>query len=410
MSKVFTSAQILLPASQIDRSKWAVIACDQFTSEPEYWNQVEEKVGESPSTLSLIYPEVYLGGDDSRISKIRDTMIQYLRDGVFDTAVEDGYVFVIRTTESGRRLGLVGALDLEAYDFHPDRKALVRATEQTVASRIPPRMKVRLDASVESPHVMVLMEDIRYHILRDLSRKTDTLDKLYDVELMLGGGHLEGYAVTGQEAQHLNVLFDEMEDRCGGLLFAVGDGNHSLATAKACWEEIKKNLSDEEARSHPARYALVELCDLHDPSLVFEPIHRILFGGQMDAVTEYFEKALQREGMSLVPGDEIVFTQGDMRRQTAIQGRGDRLPVEVLQKVLDAYLEEHSEVEIDYIHGTDSLNNLVEESGGLGIALQAIDKQSLFPAIQAGGVLPRKTFSIGEAHEKRYYMECRKIR
>lgn len=493
MSNCFSPANILLPNDGIDMKKWSVIACDQFTSQADYWDAVEKYVGDAPSTLNVVFPEIYLGTienqendcnssgdgvkndketgrktkyasmtDDERIKYINTTMDTYLTDGTLKQAVADGYVLVERTTESGVRLGIVGLIDLDDYDFDPKKKTLIRATEGTVISRIPPRVKIRENAAIELPYVMLLVDDpidrqkidgcqcdtqedavniaaVKHGIIEYVYAIRDTLCKLYDTDLMQGGGHIRGYAVEGEAAKQVTEAFAAKQESSGGFLFAVGDGNHSLATAKTCWENIKKSgkFTEEQLKTHPARHALVEICNLHSEALEFKPIHRLLTNVDVKDMLSFFEAEITKQGLESTEGDEIVFeyvesgscdsakpangnevvSENNDGRCTApiknsginITNRGDRLPVEILQGILDKYLETHGNVEIDYIHGDEALHGLVKETKGCGIFLQSIDKSTLFPAINAGGVLPRKTFSIGEANEKRYYMECHKI-
>lgn len=496
MSNCFNPANILLPKENTDMEKWSVIACDQFTSQADYWNAVEKYVGDAPSTLNVVFPEIYLGnakndkncacenssGDDhatayaamsdsERIAYINSTMDKYLSDGTLQQAVTDGYVLVERTTESGVRLGIVGLVDLEDYDFDPKNPTLIRATEGTVISRIPPRVKIRENAAIELPHVMLLVDDpfdeaddtsdngkftgvdnieksmkesvdnignIEHGIIEYIYALKDSFRKLYDTELMQDGGHIRGYSIEGEAAKQVTAAFAKKQEQCGGFLFAVGDGNHSLATAKTCWEDIKKSgkYTDEQLKTHPARYALVEICNLHSKALEFKPIHRLLTKVNVEDMLAFFNEQLKEQGLESAEGNEIVFeyvkpshsinekfdeklTHSDKNTSGCdesgctcginITNRGDRLPVEILQGILDKYLELHEETEIDYIHGDDALHGLVKETKGCGIFLQSIDKSTLFPAINAGGVLPRKTFSIGEANEKRYYMECHSI-
>ncbi len=493
MSNCFNPANILLPNDCIDMEKWSVIACDQFTSQADYWDAVEKHVADAPSTLNVVFPEIYLGTitkqendcnssgdgvkndketgrktkyasmtDDERIKYINTTMETYLTDGTLKQVVADGYVLVERTTESGVRLGIVGLIDLDDYDFDPKKKTLIRATEGTVISRIPPRVKIRENAAIELPHVMLLVDDpidrqkidgcqgaiqedaaniaaVKHGIIEYVYAIRDTLRKLYDTELMQGGGHIRGYAIEGEAAKQVTEAFAAKQESCGGFLFAVGDGNHSLATAKTCWENIKKSgkFTEEQLKTHPARHALVEICNLHSEALEFKPIHRLLTNIDVKDMLSFFEAEITKQGLESTEGDEIVFeyvesgscdsakpangnevvSENNDGRCTApiknsginITNRGDRLPVEILQGILDKYLETHGNVEIDYIHGDEALHGLVKETKGCGIFLQSIDKSTLFPAINAGGVLPRKTFSIGEANEKRYYMECHKI-
>ncbi len=405
----FIPADILLPAPGVDPGRWAVVACDQYTSQPHYWKQAEELTKGVPSALNIVYPEVYLSEGEKRIAGIRSAMDRYLEAGVLTEQIHQGFVLVARTVPSGIRLGLVGALDLEHYDFTPGTDAPVRATEGTIASRIPPRVRIRQGAPIESPHVMVLIDDPEKELIEALYESRHDLPVLYDTDLMLGGGHITGYGIAGETARSTAEHIAAMESRSGGFFLAVGDGNHSLATAKACWEQIKASLTEEEQKEHPARYALVELVNLHSPALIFEPIHRVLFGADVDDLKKAFLADLAGRGMEAVPGSDIVYVHGTSREGLALKGAGDRLPVDVLQSFLDRYLEAHPGVEIDYVHGEDAVRELAEKDGNLGILLGPIDKNGLFPAIAAGGVLPRKTFSMGEAYEKRYYMECRRI-
>ena len=401
--------EILLPRVGTDLSRWAVVACDQYTSQPDYWQAVEEYVGEAPSTLKIVFPEIYLSEGEARIRHIQAEMQSYLEGGTLQTAVRDGFVLVERTTPSGVRPGLVALLDLEQYDFLPGSKTLVRATEGTILERIPPRVKIRTGAPLESPHVMVLLDDPARTVIEPLLAERDQLRPLYDFELMQGGGHLRGWAVEGARVAGVADALEALLAQSDGLLAAVGDGNHSLATARQCWLNLRGTLSEAERATHPARYALVELNNLHAPALVFEPIHRVLFGVDAQAVREDFARWCASRGASVSEGGEIVWIDASGERGVRLENAPSPLPVAVLQAFLDEWLAGHSGAEIDYIHGADVVRSLAERPDALGILLQPIDKGSLFPAIRQGGVLPRKTFSMGEAFEKRYYMECRKI-
>ena len=395
-----------MPDAAADFEKWAVVACDQFTSQPAYWQKAAQIVGDAPSTLNIVYPEVYLAEGDARIASIRQAMADYMRRGVLQTRVKNGFVLVRRVTESGERLGLVGRLDLEQYDFTPGTSAPVRATEGTILSRIPPRVRIRQGAPIESPHVMMLLADAAMRLIEPLAQME--LPKLYDTELMLGGGHISGFAVEGETAARTAELIARMQRESGGFFLAVGDGNHSLATAKACWEQIKPTLTAEQRASHPARFALCELVNLYSPALVFRPIHRVIFGADIDDLQSGFELYLRAHGMTLTEGGEITLVQNGERRGFAVSGRGERLPVDVLQKYLDQACGEKNGWSLDYVHGDEDAAGLAQ-NGAAAALLGAMDKRALFPAIAAGGVLPRKTFSMGEATEKRYYMECRAI-
>ena len=408
MKPCFLPADILLPREGTELYRWAVVACDQFTSRPDYWHQAEQIVGDAPSTLNIIYPEVYLSQGDARIIRIQETMRAYQAGGVLRQAVTDGFVLVRRTTESGERLGLVGKLDLEQYDYRPGARSAVRATEGTILSRIPPRVRIRKGAPVESPHVMMLVDDPGHTLIEPLA--SEPLPLLYDTDLMLGGGHLSGYAVTGEAAQRTAARIAAMQQAAPkGFFLAAGDGNHSLATAKACWEAEKEKLPAEQWEDHPARYALVEIVNLHSPALFFQPIHRVVFGAAADELVASLDASLAGLGMALIPGKEIVFTQGGREMGFDIAGRGDRLPLDLLQRGLDDWLSRHPSATLDYVHDAAEVRAHSAQGAAAGILLEGIPKDGFFAAIRAGGVLPRKTFSMGEGHEKRYYMECRAI-
>lgn len=404
MDTCFAPADILLPADDETARFWPVVACDQFTSQREYWQELEKLVGDRPSALNIVFPEVYLDEGYGRIESIQRHIRDYLSRGVLTERVHDGFVLVERSTRSGVRIGLVGKVDLDCYDYTPESKALIRATEGTVISRIPPRVKIRQGAEVESPHVMLLCDDRERELIEPLYARRKELPKLYDLELLMGGGHLRGYAVTGELAKKTQEIIARQQSR-SDLYLAVGDGNHSLATAKTCWEQIRPGLTEAERKSHPARYALAELVNLHCEALNFEPIHRVLFNVDVGKLIDDFTSAVP-----WAEGEDIVFIHKGGRRGVKLTAAGDRLPVDVLQTFLDRWLEAHPETEIDYVHGSAALEELSVKDGNCGMALKAMDKNALFPAIIAGGVLPRKTFSMGEAEEKRYYMECRKIR
>ena len=393
--------KILLPKDGVNMAKWAVVACDQFTSEPEYWNKVEKLVGEDPSTYKLILPEVYLENEDKeeRIKKINKVMERYLNKGTLEEKFE-GWVLVDRkTTEVESRKGLVLALDLEAYDYHKGAKTLIRATEGTVESRIWPRLAIRKEALVELPHIMVLIDDPNKTVIEPLFQKN--LEKIYDFDLMLDGGRIKGYKINDE------TMMAEIGEKLAklispdGLLFAMGDGNHSLATAKAHWEEIKTNLSEEEKENHPARWALVELINIHDEGLNFEPIHRVVFNVEADDLRHFLQG----------DGDLIEMVINDKESWgLEIKDYGSSLPVGNLQKGLDEYLANHLEAKIDYVHGEDAVRKIVNSyPKTVGFLLKGIKKEELFLTVEKDGALPRKTFSMGEANEKRYYLESRKI-
>lgn len=402
-------ADILLPAPGIDLEKWAVVACDQYTADAAYWRRVEQAVGDAPSTLRLIYPEIYLAQGLERIPEIQGAMRRYLAEGVLRTAVSQGFLLTRRVTQSGPRVGLMAALDLECYDYRPGSASLARATEGTILSRIPPRMKIREGAALESPHVMLLLDDPGDTVLGPLERACAREAPLYDTPLMEGGGQVTGWAVTdAARMAGLSRALAALRAQCGGLLYAVGDGNHSLATAKACWEARRAMLSPAAQAHDPARYALVEIVNLHAPALRFEPIHRVLFHGQGPALGREFDAWLAARGWAAAPGREIVFIQGDWEAGVSLRGTQGLLPVSVLQAFLDEYLAAHPLATLDYIHGEPDTRALARGEN-VGMLLQGMEKSALFPGIRAGGVLPRKTFSMGHAWEKRYYMECRRL-
>ena len=409
MKACFRSADILLPKKGTDMALWSVVDCDQYTSEEDYWQDVENIVGNKPSTLNIIYPEVYLGKDDERIQRIQKEMLTYTHKGILEESIQDGFVLVERELASGLRLGLVGMIDLEAYDFTPGTSAPIRATEGTIQSRIPPRLAIREGALLECPHVMVLIDDKKHQLIEPLLEMKKYFECVYDTELMKNGGHVKGYAIRDEFALAINDKLTLMERESDGFFLAVGDGNHSLATAKAYWEKIKDNLSDQEKEDHPARYAMVELVNLHSPALIFEPIHRVLFNIDFEDLYDSFKVYLQQEHMTFTDGDDIVFIDETHDIHMKLRNTNNRLPVDILQRFLDQYLENHPASDIDYVHGQDSVEKLAHVKNNCGILLGAIDKNTLFPAIAAGGVLPRKTFSMGEAYEKRYYIECRQI-
>ena len=424
----FHIPEIMVPKAGTDYEKWAVVACDQYTSEPEYWKQVEEIVGDAPSTLRLMLPEIYLDkeGEADRIKAIRENMDNYMSDGTLET-LAPGCMLVKRTAEGRTRLGLVIATDLEAYDFNKGSTSLTRATEGTVVERIPPRLRIREGAPIELPHILILIDDPDKSVIEPLVNAP--MKQIYDTDLMLDGGHITGCFIEEKElagAQAaLSALYDKAEAKygAGNVIFqAMGDGNHSLATAKTNWENIKKTLSPEEIETHPARYALCEIENIHDEGIVFEPIHRVIFAKNGQSGEELVQEAVellneQNEKAYLAPegttapagGFAIPCLAGGVRGTIIVEGPSAQLEVGVLQNALDVLVKERKSVDIDYIHGTKALESLSAETGNAGFALPAMDKFMLFPAVAADGALPRKTFSMGEANEKRYYIESRYI-
>ena len=413
----FYPADILLPQG-CDMHKWSVVACDQFTSQPQYWEDVEATVGEAPSAFRLILPEIFLGSDaESRAAKINAKMRDYLESGILRT-LRDSFIYVERTFFDGRvRRGLVGAVDLDEYDFNAGARPLVRATEGTVLDRIPPRVRVRKNAPLEVPHVMLLIDDPGRTVIEAAAAHKDGFEKLYDFELMKGGGHVAGYAVGGEYLPELaaalasNVSQAEFAKKYGSdkgsvMAYAVGDGNHSLATAKECWEQLKARLTPAQAQCHPARYALVELVNIHDESLIFEPIHRVIFDVEpktlIKAFLEYYPSA-QNDSSA---GNRFEYVCADAGGVLTCGAQG--LAVGLLQAFFDDYTARYGG-RIDYIHGEDVVRALSSRARTVGFLLPPMGKSELFTTVIRDGALPRKTFSMGEPQEKRYYLECRKI-
>ena len=557
---------IYLPAEGIDLRRWAVVACDQYTSQPDYWRRVEAYVGAHPSTLHIVQPEIDLERAGARIPAVHRAMREYLSNGTLVRAVRNGFTLTERTTASGARLGLVAAVDLEEYDFTPGSGAMIRATEGTIRERIPPRLRIREGAPLECPHVMLLLDDPARTVIEPLHARLRETAPLCDFELMENGGRLRVWGVEGDVLAPVSDALSALWEKSDGFLYAVGDGNHSLATAKARWDALKPALSPEEAQTHPARYALAEIVNLHSPALVFEPIHRVLFGADMEDLVSAYRAHLASRGMKLTaveplssrasgtkpvdpsssraceaesaelssfpasrtklaepssscacgakpaepssscacgtkpaepssfpasgtkpaepsssraggtkpaepssfpasgmkpaepssscacgmkpaesssscacgakpaepssscvcgakpaelsssacgmtPTDEaeLTFVSGNARASYRVGNPENPLPVAVLQPFLDEYLHSHPAARIDYVHGAAAVESLCQTPHTTGILLPAIDKSALFPAVRQGGALPRKTFSMGEPDEKRYYMECRKI-
>ena len=427
--------QVFLPKPGTDLTKWAVIACDQFTSQPEYWQKAEEFVGEAPSTLNLVLPEVFLEKPDvgERIQHIHSSMKAYLDKGIL--LPHEGMVYVERSVGGKTRKGLVLCLDLECYDYTKGSTSLIRATEGTIVERLPPRMKIRQGAALELPHILVLIDDPECTVIESLETAKPNLEKLYDFELMLGSGHLSGYAVNenmeGQVVEALRRLAspEVFATKYGVgkdkpvLLFAMGDGNHSLATAKAVWEKMKPQVGLE----HPARYALVEIENVHDMGLEFEPIHRVLFGLKKDiypAMQKYFGSNIS---LTQVAGAQAMVERVDHAKGSnqiigivrggeqplfgvvEIANSASNLPVGTLQAFLDVFLKEGGADKIDYVHGEEVVRTLGAKTGNAGFYVPGMDKSDLFKTVILDGALPRKTFSMGEAKEKRFYMEARKI-
>ena len=404
-NNVVRRADILLPAAGVAPEKWAVVAVDQYTSEPDYWRRAEEIVGDAPSTLRLVLPEVYLSEGDARIPGMQAQMRTYLADGTLAEGVRDGYILVERTTQSGVRLGLMACLDLEAYDYAADSRSPIRATEGTVLERVPPRVRLRRGAALELPHVLMLLDDPEARVIEPLYAGRASLEALYDFELMQGGGHLRGWRVRDAAARRLEDALDALYADCGGLFLAVGDGNHSLAAARARWLELREALPEAQRENHPARFALAEIENLHSPAIEFAPIHRLVTGVEPRALAQFCLRALESDG--LARGEAGALTLVSQGREARFCF--DRHPLKALQAALDAYLAEHLEAKIDYIHGDETLRRLADRPDALGLMPCAFEKAGLFPFIRSWGALPRKTFSMGQANEKRFYFEARKI-
>ncbi len=419
----FQRADILLPQFANDSEKmkkWSVVACDQYTSEPEYWDAVSALVGNNPSSLNLIVPELYLNDEDieGRIQRTNSVMKQYIEEGLF-CEYKNTYIFIIRTLASGvKRLGIIGVVDLEDYDYAKDSQTKIRATEGTVISRIPPRLKVRRDASLELPHIMLLIDDIAKEVIETNLTQLANFEKVYDFDLMQDSGHLVGYKMSEKACAQLDeklAALDNIEsfnekygiNETSPLIYAMGDGNHSLATAKTHYENLKQQIGEEALKS-PARYALCELVNLHDDSLVFEAIHRVVFDADgnafLNAVQKEYEISLDEDAI----GQTFTFVFDGQEKKITITNPNEYLTVASVQKLLDEFIEGHGG-EVDYIHGEDVVRKLCEDKKNFGIILEAMDKSDLYKSVILDGALPRKTFSMGDACDKRFYTEVRKI-
>jgi len=434
---------ILLPKEGVDMEKWSVVACDQYTSEPEYWQDVENKVGNNPSTLYLTFPEIYLedGNADERIKRINDEMKRYINEGILVSQKPCMLLVDRKTSHTQSRKGLILAVDLEKYDYSAGSQSLIRATEGTVIERLPPRVKIRENAILELPHVMILIDDPGKTVIEPLVSKIDSFEKVYDFELMMNGGHIKGYRIDDQKTlkgilKAIEALADPEVFKSkynvghdkGVLLFAVGDGNHSLASAKVHWENVKKTLSEAEIQNHPARFALVEIVNVHDDGIVFEPIHRVLFNidtsSVLNAMQDFygssrcsFEKYDSLEPVNKrlqeLKKEKNVHSFGFVTDEGfgvfTVQNPKHNLEVATLQDFLDYYVQKQKESKVDYIHGEDVVTRLGSKPGNIGFYLPSMEKHEFFKTVILDGVLPRKTFSMGEAEEKRFYLECRKI-
>ena len=403
MSSIIKAPHIYLPRIGVDMSKYAVIACDQYTSNLEYWNSLKEEIGNSVSTFHMIYPEAYLENTDneSYITQINKNIDSYLKNNDL-VDIGECFILVERVTTYGvRRLGLVISIDLEDYSYERGSNALIKASEATIVERIPPRLKIRKDAEVELPHVLVLFDDKEKTIVENLYLNRDKLEKVYDFELNKDGGHIRGYKVNNTK-EIIDKFNNLLVKNNNGLLFIVGDGNHSLATAKAHWDNIKKTLSEKERENHPARFALVEANNLYDEGIIFEPIHRVLFN-----VDDSFIDELRKT----TNGDYVSFTYSYRRGKEELRmDKNAPKAYKTIQTFLDSYMKEHPQVKIDFIHDEDELISVSDKNPhSIALAMPALTKDDLFDYIAGDLVLPRKSFSMGHANEKRYYLEAKKI-
>lgn len=415
----FKAGNILIP-KKTDMTKWSVVACDQYTSEPEYWNEVTKIVGDAPSTLNLTLPEIYLEESDvnERIKRINENMNKLLAEDFFNE-LEDSMIYLERTQSDGKvREGLMGIVDLEDYSYEVGSQTLIRATEKTVIERIPPRVKVRENAKLELPHIMILIDDEKKDIIESLKNKVTETDVVYDFDLMKNGGHIKGYKLNGEVINEINTKLENLADKDyfekkynvhdkGILLFAMGDGNHSLATAKACYENLKKTMSKEEYLNNPARYALVELVNLHSSALEFEAINRVVFDVDSKKLVEELNKyyTINENGN----GQEFELVTSNGVKKLYIENPKSNIAVGSIQMFLDEYLKNNSG-KIDYIHGDDVTKELTLKGNNVGFIFKPMKKEELFRTVILDGALPRKTFSMGHSYDKRYYLEARKIK
>lgn len=419
MKKYLFSANICLPDfSRVDGQKWASVACDQFTSQPEYWAAAREYVGDMPSTLDLMLPEAYLDSKEELIPVINDHMKKYLSDVLVEH--KDSMIYLERVQSDGRvRNGIIGAVDLEEYDYRKGATTCTRATEGTVLERIPPRVAIRRGAVIEMPHIMILIDDPDKTVIEPIAEKAREYSLAYNFDLMAGGGHATGYFIDKEDFDGINEALsalatpDAMMKKYGvdapALLFAIGDGNHSLATAKSLYEDIKAEIGDEAAKAHPARYALCEIVNLHDEALDFEPIYRVIFGVEPEKFVAEFEDYLgSLDGGADEQSFEIVF--GDECKKLIARTPTAQLAVGTAQNFIDEYLKTHPSATVDYIHGVEVTKNLAKKENAVGLLFDGMEKNMLYKTVICDGALPRKTFSMGHAEDKRYYIECRKIR
>ena len=426
-SRIFLPSEILLPKKDVDLGKWAVLACDQYTSQPSYWQQVEEVSKGTPSTLQMILPEVYLEqeGTEEKVAQIHNAMNGYLKDILLQKI--DGFIYLERRMQNGAiRQGLLGKVDLEAYSYKKGENPRIRPSEETVVDRIPPRLAIRRDASVEAPHILMLIDDPEKTVIEPVGEQKNHLKQLYDQELMLDGGQIQGWAVCGDEFEEsiqkalenleTSEIFHKRYDKgktSKPFIMALGDGNHSFASAKAWWEELKSTLTPEEQINHPARYCLVELENIQSPAIEIEPIHRVVFNVKPEKLIKYLEDFVQEVGAKLTCEAQQNYTfrtmcNGEIKSYY-LENSPFPLTVGFLDRMIEKYAKENQELQVDYVHGEKAVEEL-SMGNALGFLLPPFEKGDLFKGIALGGVLPKKTFSMGHASEKRYYLECRKIR
>ena len=409
-------ANILLPNENIDLNKWTVIACDQYTSNEEYWNNVEKQVNNNPSTLRITLPEIYLeDNEEERIKNINETMQNYLNENIL-IEHKDTMFYIERTLSNNKiRKGLIACIDLEEYEFTEESTSLIRATEKTIIERIPPRVKIRKNAPLELPHIMLLLDDEEKNIIEQID--SSKLEKLYDFDLMDNSGHITGYKLKEEEITAITNKLEFFLDKDKFnkkynttnkevLLFAVGDGNHSLATAKTIYENLKQTLTKEEYLNHKARYALVEIVNLHSDSLEFEPIHRVVFNVDIKDILNELNKYYKLNTAGL--GQKFKIITNNKEITYYIENPKSNLAVGSIQMFLDEYLKDKN-LKIDYIHEEEAVKELIKDNN-IGFIFDTIEKNELFKTVILDGSLPRKTFSMGHSSDKRFYLETRKIK
>lgn len=419
MKRYFYQADVMLPDFKtVSGSKWASVACDQYTSQKEYWEEAYRFASGSYTTLDLMLPEAYLDRESELIPEINQHMQIYAKSVLLEH--KDTMIYLERTQADGRvRRGLIGCVDLEEYDYRKGAETLIRATEGTVLERIPPRVAIRRNAEIEMPHIMILIDDLNRTVIDPIANEASKLEVAYDFDLMMNSGHVKGYFVNGNVYDGINSALSRLASKeamtekygvdAAPLLFAVGDGNHSLATAKSLYEEIKASVGIDAAKKHPARYALCEIVNLHDTALDFEPIYRAVFGvDPKEFATEFKAYCASLCGNAAEQSVNVFF--GEKSETVIIPRPESQLAVGTVQNFLDIYTSAHPEVTVDYIHGEDTVISLAKESNTVGLVFDGMSKDMLFKTVICDGALPRKTFSMGHAADKRFYLECRKIR